>query len=193
MFARTACPERIQRGEPRSAKLQRRIVPRAHLGDRVAVSRLSFSHLPVIQPLSFQTLTDSFTPRAPNNHFVINTLRTLSFAMGAYTPLIHFSSFFAIDPALLSLLESHRLQTPTHQPLSNHIVTKTMGWGHCFARVRRLPRLPRPSRGSGRGASRRGRVSRRNRPARQPSRKFHARAELHLRGARRTPPAPSSQ
>jgi hypothetical protein len=132
------------------------LFPPAHLGERLAVYRLAFSPLPVIQLLSFQTLTDSFAPWTHNNHFVINTLRTLSIAMGVYTPLMHFSSFFSIEPALLSLLESHCLQTPTHQPLSNHIVTKTMGWGHCFARVRRLPRLHRPFWGSGRGASRRG-------------------------------------
>jgi hypothetical protein len=151
---------------PVFAKLQRRIVPPAQLGDRLAVSRLAFSALPVIQPLSFQMLTDSFAPWVHNNHFVINTLRTLSIAIGVYTPLLHISSLLAIDPVALSLLESYRLQTITHQPLSNHIVTKTMG---------------------GRG------VSRKDRATRQQSRKLHARDEQRLRGGRCRPPAASSQ
>jgi hypothetical protein len=41
---------------------------------------------PVIQPLCLQTLTDSFARWAHNNHFVINSFRTLSIAMGVYTP-----------------------------------------------------------------------------------------------------------
>jgi hypothetical protein len=52
------------------------------------------------------------------------------------------------DPHPLTPLESHRF--------------KIIKRGHCFARVRRLPRLPRPSRGSGRGTSRRGGPQRSN-------------------------------
>jgi hypothetical protein len=49
---------------PVFATLQPRRVPPAHPGGRVALFRLAFSGIPVIQPLSFQTCTDCFLPRA---------------------------------------------------------------------------------------------------------------------------------
>jgi hypothetical protein len=141
---------------PVFAKLQRRIVPPAHSGDRVAVSRLAFQALPVIQPLSFQTLTDSFAQWTHSNPFAFNRLRTLSIAMGGVPP------YAGLKLRSASARSAHvRAITPFFAALP-----LLMGGGG---------------------------VSRRNQPARQPSRKFDARAELHLRGARRTPPAPSLQ
>jgi hypothetical protein len=75
--ARTACPvypeprrERIQRGDPRAAR-----------------SCLVLFAVPVIQPLCFQTFTDSLCAMERRNPCFFRRLRTLSIAMGVYTPL----------------------------------------------------------------------------------------------------------
>jgi hypothetical protein len=72
---------------PVSAKLQPRAVRPAHHDVRVALSRFVLLPIPAIQTLSFQTLTDSFVQRRSHNSFLFNRFRTLSIAMGVYTPL----------------------------------------------------------------------------------------------------------
>jgi hypothetical protein len=66
---------------PVFAKLQ----PRPH--PEVASSRLALSSIPVIQLLHFQSLADSSAQWTPRNPFLFNRFRTLSIAMGVYTPL----------------------------------------------------------------------------------------------------------
>jgi hypothetical protein len=74
--ARTACPvypgprrERIQRGDPGAAR-----------------SCFVLFAVPVIQPLCFQALTDSLCTMERRNPCFFRRLRTLSIAMGVYTP-----------------------------------------------------------------------------------------------------------
>jgi hypothetical protein len=64
------------------AKLQPRTQPVPH----AALSRLLVFPIPVIQPVCFPSLMHSFAQWEHNNHFVINNFRTLSIAMGVYTP-----------------------------------------------------------------------------------------------------------
>jgi hypothetical protein len=71
MFARTACPERIRRGESRRAKLQSGRSPDLSLRPRArSWPRLQNS-------IGFQTLTSSPQPRTTPSSFLFNPLQTL--------------------------------------------------------------------------------------------------------------------
>jgi len=113
-----ACPE--SRGEPRSAKLQPRPDPPA------TRSRLVLLVIPVIQPLYFQWLPDSFAQWTRFNPFLSNRFRTLSITMGVYTPPLYL--LFAPAPVRSpSAKSTHELRTFSQQIL--YLPHLRFSWG----------------------------------------------------------------